>query len=206
MRPLDNDLPTRISLIKRAVARDDPIAWDELLVYYGPFINKILLRMGLRNADLDDVRQQICVTLLDGLSSYKRDANGARFRNWLSTVIRNTAINWLKKQNADRKKLHLESIELDELHGRISETDAFVEAEWQRHLMHLALKQLDGVFSDNAFEIFAMSLEGSSTEEIAEKMSIRKESVYVLKSRVKARLLQEIKRLRYDLEGGGGDE
>ncbi len=198
-------LPTRMTLLQRAQVSQDATAWDELLRYYEPFILKILLRMGLRGANLQDAQQEVLLKLWKGLSSYTREKH-ARFRNWLSTLIRNAALDWIRKQRYDRKKVPLNEEILNALPPEQSEAERIIEKEWQRHIVGLAMEHLKEVFSGNAFEVFALSLNGMSGEEIAEKLGIRKESVYVLRSRVKVRLRQEIRRLRKELEGGCVDE
>ncbi len=199
-------LPTRMTLLQRAQLSQDAGVWNELLRYYEPFIRKILLRMGLRGADFKDAQQEVLLKLWKGLSCYKRDEKHARFRNWLSTLIRNAAIDWIKKQRHNRHKLPLNEEVQNALHPEQPEAERIIEKEWQRHIVELAMEHLKDVFSGNAFEVFALSLKGMSGKKIAAQLGIRKESVYVLRSRVKVRLRQEITRLRMELEGGCVDE
>ena len=194
-------LPTRMSLLHRASIEQQPEAWDELLKYYEPFVKKILLRSNISGTDLDDARQQVFMRLWKGLLNYKQLNNGSRFRNWLSTLIRRTAINWYNSQKHQRNEIEIDETMLDQLDSKDSEVDELIEKEWQQYIVNLALEQLKTVFTGNAFEVLAMSLEGHSGEEIAQSLNLRKESVYVLRSRVKGRLREEIKSLRYNLEG-----
>ena len=69
MKQPTDALLTRVSLIQRVKGdRDDP-AWSELLVYYTPFVNHVLGGMGLRGADLDDVRQLVLMRIWEGPST-----------------------------------------------------------------------------------------------------------------------------------------
>lgn len=199
-------LPTRLSILEKARSDQANAAWDELLVYYRPFITKILVRTGLRGLDLEDVRQQIFLKLWNGLKNYKRDENRARFRNWLSTLVRNAAIDWHKAHRLDQRKLPLDEVGSSDLDPHLPEVEEVIEKEWQRHVVATAMEQLKNVFSGKAFEVFALSMQGMSGEEIAQRLGIRKESVYVLKTRVKQRLHTEIKRLRLELERDYTDE
>ena len=194
-------LPTRHSLIERARSRNDSKTWEDLLDYYESFIRKILLRMGFRGMDLEDVRQQVLLKLWQGLKSYKRDPGRARFRNWLSTLIRNSAINWIKAQRQNKREFILQSGDLERIASEGPEIEQLIEQEWQRHVVTLAIENLQQVFSGKALEVFALSLEGESVESIAATLDLRKESVYVLRTRVKARVRQEIARLQHELEG-----
>ena len=58
------------------------------------------------------------------------------------------------------------------------------------------------MFTGNAFEVFALTLEGKSVEEISSELGLRTDSIYVLRNRVKGRLQREIQQLRHDLEVG----
>lgn len=195
-----DSLPTRHSLIQEALTKPDGQAWEELLRHYTPFIDKILLMIGLRGADLEDVRQQALLKLWRGLDIYKRDEGRARFRNWLSTLIRNAAIDWFRSQERGRRHASLAD------HGGLdvenSEIELRIEEEWQRHILAIAMQNLRQIFSGKAMKVFSLSLKGESPESIAEKLDLRLESVYVLKTRVKMRLTREIAKLRIELEGG----
>ena len=80
----EDDVPdgflTCPSLILRVRGDEKSPAWEELLSYYEPFVSIVLRRMGFRGEDLEDLRQQVFVTLWNGLEKYeKRDA--VRFRS-----------------------------------------------------------------------------------------------------------------------------
>jgi len=200
--PVNTDsLPTRHSLIEKAKSQRRGESWNELLVYYESFITKILLHMGFRNMDLEDARQQVALKLWQGLDSYRKDEQGARFRNWLSTLIRNSAINWINAQRQVRRESMLQSDDLERIAPEGPEIEQLIEQEWQRHVVTLAVENLKQVFSGKALEVFALSLEGESVDSIAATLDLRKESVYVLRTRVKARVRQEIARLQHELEG-----
>ncbi len=196
-------LPTRLTLLQRAQSESDDAVWEDLLRYYEPFIRKILLRMGLRAEDLEDARQQVSLTLWKGLSSYSRDQGGSRFRNWLSTLIHNAAIDWLRVNRRQcGHMVPLDETAADLIYDGESEVLQIIEAEWKRYVVRLALDNLRGVFTGHAFEVLELSLQGYTGDEIAERLGIRKESVYVLRNRVKVRLSREIAHIRLDLEGG----
>ena len=198
-------LPTRLSLISKARSLHDEKAWEELLGYYEPFITKILLRMGFRDPDLKDVRQQVSLKLWRGIGYYERDEQRARFRNWLSTLIRNSAIDWIRSQQRHTREAAWEPGHLERLHPETPGIETVIEQEWQKHIVTLAVENLKRVFSGKALQVLALSLKGETVESIAALLDLRKESVYVLKTRVKTRISQEIARLRAELEGEADD-
>lgn len=133
------------------------------------------------------------------LGTYQKQSEDSKFRSWLAVVIRNVAIDWLRGQkNRDLKRGTDESV--DERTISAPEITVMIEREWQRHVVATALERLKPVFSSNAFEVLRLSLEGVSAEEVGERLSIRSQSVYVLKSRVKKRVQQEIAQIRLEQE------
>ena len=203
----EDDVPdgflTRPSLILRARGDEESPAWEELLSYYEPFVSMVLQRMGFRGEDLEDLRQQVFVKLWNGLEKYeKRDA--VRFRSWLSSLIRNAATDWMRRHAKTEKSLSLdEPGAMEQLKlGNVPEVEEQIEEEWRNYLVKVAMERIKEVFTGNAFEVFALTLEGKSVEEISSELGLRTDSIYVLRNRVKGRLQREIQQLRHDLEVG----
>lgn len=194
------NLPTRITLLQRAQSGQDHPDWDELLQYYEPFVRRVLMGMGITAPDLDDVCQQALARLWKELVNYRRQEEHARFRTWLTRLIRNVAINdyWKQKRASRVGSPGLQSVE--DLPQVLPDVEKQIEGEWQRHVVRLAMKRMNEIFSGNAVEVFLRSTEGVSSEEISKSLGLSVTSVYVLKNRVKKRLAQEVKLIREQLE------
>ena len=192
---------TRPSLILRAREDEKSPAWEELLSYYEPFVSIVLQRMGFRGEDLADLRQQVFVKLWNGLEKYEKQ-DAARFRSWLSSLIRNAATDWLRRHAKRETPLSLDEPEaMEQLNlSDAAEVEQQIEEEWRNYLVKVAMDRIKEVFTGNAFEVFALTLEGKSVEEISSTLSLRTDSIYVLRNRVKSRLQREIQQLRRDLE------
>ena len=81
-----------------------------------------------------------------------------------------------------------------------TELEQQIESEWREHIVELALVRLKTIFSGNAVDVFVRSVEGESAAEISRDLNMSEESVYVLKHRVKKRLVREAYELRRELE------
>jgi len=191
---------TRQSLIIKATDGTDSKAWEELVGYYKPFVKQILIGLGFRHHDLDDACQQVFLKLWNGFTNYRKENATSGFRGWFSRLIRNAAIDWLRSQRKKDAPLSTEGPGLPELEDDSSVLEEKIEAEWREYVVELAMERLKDVFSGKAFEVFALSLKGVSAQDIAGQLSIRVESVYVLKTRIKNRLQREIAAVRRDLE------
>ena len=193
---------TRISLIRRACASPRERDWDELIASYTPFIERVLVHLGYRNHDLEDLKQDVSLRIWKGLRSYRVDDPTTRFRSWLSRVIRNAVANHVR--SADRRPALGEMTEAAEAKSMSPpEIERIIGDEWQSHIVQLALARLSDVFTGNAIEVARLSLLGKPTDEIAQELDLREESVYVLRHRVKRRLILEIAALREELENRG---
>jgi DNA-directed RNA polymerase specialized sigma24 family protein len=101
----------------------------------------------------------------------------------------------------EREMKSLEAGESDYLNSiRLPEIEKIAEEEWKVHLTNLAFKKIEGSFSKKAMEVFRLSVEGVSPDEIAEQTGIARGSIATLKARVKTRFFKEIEILREDLE------
>ncbi|MFG0288221.1 MAG: RNA polymerase sigma factor [Rhodopirellula sp. JB044] len=200
MSSQSQNLPTRISLLELAQSGQDHPAWEELLEYYRPFIRRVLAHLGIAQADLDDACQLTLMRLWKDLSNYQHQPNRARFRSWLSRLVHNTAMDWHRRHKRSQKSFSTDATQLEQTLMCEPDMEQRIEKEWRQHIVNLALERLRSVFSGDALDVFIRSVEGESAAEISRDLGIREESVYVLKHRVKKRLVRESYELRRELE------
>lgn len=190
---------TRQTLIHRARNPSDGQAWEDFEIYYRDFISIVLNKMIKNIHTREDLSQEVLVKVWKSLQKMELGKNNAKFRTWLSTVIKNTVLNFLEREK------HRKTVDLDQVIAvmepeKESEVDAMIEAEWEKNVTNLALERLRKAFTGKAVEVFILSVEGMSTEDICEKLDVKSNTVYVLKNRVKSRFVEEIKQLRDELE------
>lgn len=190
---------TRKSLILRARNADDSQAWEEFVQYYKRFIFHVLKQMNVPASDLDDLVQNVLLKLWKSIASY--DSGKARFRTWLGVVVRNAVYDHFAEGKRRGKLLDQELEFLQMLEEPASEIEQQIEQEWAVYVTSLAMERIERVFSDEAVKSFTMSHEGKPASEIATELKLTVDSVYTLKSRVKARFISEIKAVIAELEG-----
>ena len=194
---------TKQTLLLRAKDPNDHEAWEEFVEFYKRFIYHILHKMNINTNDFDDLVQVVLVRLWEGLKSYERQ--DCKFRTWLSTVTKNTVLNYLDKQQRQIKRQE-KLAELQDLQRsldsfKLNDLEALIENEWRSYVSSRALENIKDSFSGVAIEAFVLSQkEGLSAEDIGERLEIKKESVYVLVSRVKSKFVTEIKHLINEME------
>jgi len=187
---------TRLTLVDRARDPSDSKAWDEFTDYYASFIRMVLTQLHAPLDDLEDLSQTILVKLWQNLSTVELGRDHARFRTWLGTVIRNTVYTHCS-QAASRKRRETNAAVADVVPPDIEDV---IESEWRKHIIALVIERLKASFSGKAMDVFTMTLDGKSVDEIASALELAKDSVYVLRNRVQSRFRKEARQLRSNLE------
>ena len=194
-----SDWNTRQTLIQRLSDKYDEKSWESFVHFYRPFIYMIIRKMELNHHDADEIVQQITLKAWKSLPEMKYQPEKGRFRSWLGRMAHNCALDYLKSRQRYSNKL--ENFKGTDISAITEpEMDELAKAEWETYLTSLAWKNIEKSFSENVKKTFELSLAGRSTEEVCEELGIKDQSVYVYKKRVKERLIEEIKRLKYELE------
>lgn len=196
---MDDSHQTRHTLLQRACDAGNERAWEEFVTHYRRFILYILRELGVDSNDVEDLTQQILLTLTRDLPRY--DRSRARFRTWLSGVIRNIALVHFRTQRSQRS--HHQALENEQalcVPGREPEITQLIEKEWSTYIANLAMERVREVFQGQAIEVFELGLDGLSAAEIAERCKLSVASVYTLRKRVKKRLYLEIRAVANELE------
>lgn len=191
---------TRQTLILRAQNPEDHTAWDDFVDYYREFIRMVLNKSNISLNEIDDLIQDILLRVWKGLPNYEYKKEKAKFRTWLSVLIKNTIINHISKA---KRKGHEQKIEfIDAMLGSISESDIeqVIAEEWVNYLTSKAMSRVKEAFSGNAVEVFILSLNGKNARQISEQLGMSEDSVFVLRSRVKSRLKAEVAALKREVE------
>ncbi|MEP4077159.1 RNA polymerase sigma factor [Haloferula sp.] len=196
---MESTIQTRHSLLSRTADLEDESAWDEFVQQYREFILCVLNQLGVSRDDLEDLTQQTLIALTQDLPRY--DRNRARFRSWLSAIVRNKANSYFRKKYSIKRCLDRVSNErVEEDKVTVPEIENLVEKEWAAYVGSLAMSRVRESFQGQAIEVFELGLDGHSAVEIAEKTNLTLASVYTLKKRVKKRLYLEIRKLASELE------
>ena len=194
-----SDWNTRLSLIQRAQNSDDHSAWNDFVKYYKSFIEVVLYESRVPLDESQDLSQDILVKVWKGLPKYEYQKGKAKFRTWLSMVIKNAMINHMKKL---ARKKPVGEVQLDEAIAiEIDESDIEknIKDEWKNHLTSVALDRVSKAFSGQAIDVFKLSLHGKTAKEISQDLNVTEDSVFVLRSRVKSKVIKEMEKLRAEI-------
>jgi RNA polymerase sigma factor (sigma-70 family) len=193
---VDDEWKTRKTLVQRARDPNDHGAWDEFTSYYQAFIRVLLIKLQVPEDNIKDLAQDVMVKLWQNLPQMEHGRNQAKFRTWLGTLIRNVVYTHCTQTASRRRRdaqAAIPAIEPPDL-------EDIIETEWRQHLIDLVVERLKKSFSGKAMEVFTMTLDGNSVDQIVLSMELSKDSVYVLRNRVNSRFRKEVRQLRTHLE------
>jgi RNA polymerase sigma factor (sigma-70 family) len=196
-----DEYQTRETLIQRVRNQHDDPSWEEFTGIYRGYIYTVIRNMGIVESDRDELVQQTLIKLWKKLPDIDCEHSG-KFRSWLSTLTKNCVIDFIRKRKREAalQEKVADQEELEHLNTVLPDIDQISEAAWKQHLATLALDNIEPHFSGKAVKVFRLSLQGLEVSQIAKELNIQEASVYRLKTRVKARLIEEVQRLRSELE------
>ncbi|MCM8532079.1 MAG: RNA polymerase sigma factor [Lentisphaeraceae bacterium] len=187
---------TRQTILERAKNPNDHQAWEDFVQYYIGYIHIVLRKVLYDDTNIDDITQEILLKIWKYLSKFECNSEKAQFRRWLSVLIRNQAINYIKSDSGYNNRKDLAIRELTDSEVKPSELEVLCEAEWKKYVVNCALKNIEDKFSGNAIVAFKLHLLEKSVQEISQELGIKNTSVYTLVNRVRLRLANEVERLQ----------
>ncbi len=184
---------TRDSLLLRLADAADHEAWCQFTAIYRPLIYRVARRKGLQDADAQDLAQQVLLSVAGAIGQWQAKPKRAKFRTWLHTVARNTAIDHLRATQLDvaeggtTAQLRLQ----EEADGRAGEAE--LEREYQRELFRWAAREVRGKFAETTWLAFWLTaVEGLSIPAVADEFGKTVGAVYIARSRVMQRLRDKV--------------
>lgn len=201
---MDDSPLTRASLLVQIRDGANHAAWREFMQLYGPVVYGFARKRGLQDADAADLMQDVMRAVSAAMGRFDYDRQQGTFRGWLFTITRNKVFSFLSARrirpqgSGDTTTNLLLDAEPDQSNG----TDIW-EMEYQRRLASLAMERVKSEFQENTWRAFWLTaVDGIAAADAAKQVGISAGAVYVAKSRVLARLKEEVDTLRRQEEEG----
>jgi RNA polymerase sigma factor (sigma-70 family) len=195
---VDDSPLTRASLVIQLRDGTNQVAWQEFMQLYGPVVYGFARKRGLQDADAADLMQDVMRSVSAAIGRLDYDRNQGTFRGWLFTITRNKVFNFLSARrirpqgSGDTTTNKM----LDAQPDASDSSDAW-ELEYQRRLAALAMERVKVEFQEKSWQAFWLTaVEGIAAAEVAKQIGISPGAIYVAKSRVLARLKQEVELMR----------
>lgn len=192
---------TRASLLVRLRDGADVEAWQEFVRLYAPVIYGFARKRGLQDADAADLMQDVLRSIAATVHRLEYDPLRGTFRGWLFTVTRNKVFNFMESrsrrvQGSGDSRVQQRLEQQADANGQLS---AEWDVDYQRALVAQAMERVKGEFQASTWEAFVQTtVQGRAPAEVSARVGLSVGAIYVAKSRVIARLRQEIERLQGD--------
>jgi RNA polymerase sigma-70 factor (ECF subfamily) len=194
---------TRVTLLHRLRDGKDADAWREFIRLYGPVVYGFARNRGLQDADAADLMQEVLRSVARNADKMEYDPKRGTFRGWLYTVTRNKIYNFLNGQK-NRPRASGDSAaheRLDAVPDRAEDPDSDWDLEYQRRLSAKAMDRVRHEFHKATWEAFwRTAVDGRSAGDVGVELKMTTGAVYVAKSRVLARLRDEVRRIEAEAE------
>ncbi len=195
---VDDSPLTRASLLVQLRDGDNSDAWHEFVRLYGPVVYGFARKRGLQDADSADLMQDVLRSVSSAIGRLDYDRQQGTFRGWLFTITRNKVFNFLSARrlrpqaSGDTSTNRLLETQPEAVDG----ADTW-ELEYQRRLAAIAMEQVQPEFQESTWRAFWLTaVQGQPAGDVAQQLNLSSGAVYVAKSRVLARLKQEVDTLR----------
>lgn len=162
-------------------------AWEVFTRVYGDFISSNLIRSGVSAFDVDDIRQEVFLSVAKSVGKFEFQARKASFRAWLKTLAVNRARDYLRKKN---KHLNArDDISLVEYAGTASTSEQDESDRYDLEQLYArATAELSNYFRADSVEIFMSLIRGGSVAAIAKETGRSPAAIRQTKVRVLHRL------------------
>jgi RNA polymerase sigma factor (sigma-70 family) len=191
---------TRASLLVRIRDGRDHDAWRQFVQVYAPVVYAFARKRGLQDADAADVMQDVLRSVSRAAGRLNYDPSRGSFRGWLYTVARNKIFNSLNGSRRDPAQGSGDTgvrQKLEELPGAEMQLAEAWDEEYERSVAALAMRRVQGEFKPATWQAFwGTAVEGRQAADVGEQLQMSPGAVYVARSRVLARLKDEVRRLQ----------
>jgi RNA polymerase sigma-70 factor (ECF subfamily) len=186
-------LATRASLLLRIRDPQDRMAWGEFVSLYAPLIHAYGRRRGLQDHDASDLTQEVLFRVARSAGDFEYDPARGSFRGWLLTIT----LNELRKL-ANRRSRQVGGTGDSDLHQLLDQRpDASEEEVWrldyQWNLFQWAANKVRVEFREVTWQAFwRTAVLAQEIDRVAAELGLSAGAVYVARSRVTARVRDEI--------------
>ena len=184
---------TRQSLLIRAQTGEED-AWKDLAELYRPLIIGWLNRQGVPARDLDDLSQEVLLSVVRNLPRFQHSGNRGAFRCWLRTIVCSRTTDYWRAADlaAQASGGSGAAAALQQIADPDSELNRQWDEEHDRYVLQCLLDMVEEEFEPITLQAFRrLAMDGVSGAEAAQELGLSVAAVYVAKSRVLARIRQE---------------
>jgi RNA polymerase sigma-70 factor (ECF subfamily) len=188
---------TRPSLLIRIGDAKDKEAWRQFVEVYAPLVYRYARGRGLQDADAADVTQEVLRAVAAAASHLGYDSRRGKFRSWLHGVARHKLSDFRARQKRQcQGSGDTTAQQLLAEQPAPEEEASHWDQEYEQQLFAWAAERVRREFKEATWRAFwRIAVEGCDADATAAELGMSLGAVYIAKSRVLARLRQQIKQV-----------
>ncbi len=186
--------PTSATLLERLRNRADADAWKRLVDLYSPLLSTWLRRHALQDADVEDLVQEVLLTVAREAPKFQHSGRAGAFRHWLRSILANRLREFWRERRlrpvagGDSDFAGM----LDQLQDPDSGLSHLWDQEHDQHVVRRLLAMIEPQFSPSTWQAFRrVVLDGARPDTVAAELGLSVNAVFIAKSRVLQRLREE---------------
>jgi RNA polymerase sigma factor (sigma-70 family) len=185
---------TSLSLLERLRDPRDEEAWQQLVALYSPLLRSWLRPHCRQQADADDLTQDILTVLAQKVKEFSHNRRMGAFRTWLKAIAGHKLGDYLRAAQRRGAASEEQARLLEQLEDPSSDLSRLWDRQHAQHIANALLEQIRSEFSATTWDAFQrVVVQGQSTAEAAAALHLTSNAVMIAKSRVLARLRQELR-------------
>ncbi len=188
---------TSTTLLDALLQADDSDGWKHFHERYWPMIVAFARKQGLADNDAEDVGQETVMAFVQSYGKGGFDRGKGRLRSWLFGIASHKCIDVLRR-------LMRENVVCPETSGtcfldRIPSADEMKKtwtAAWQQGVLKACLQEVAQEVQPKTYQAFDLYvLQNWSVEDVARKLGMTENAVYIAKNRVLSRARELLPRM-----------
>jgi RNA polymerase sigma-70 factor (ECF subfamily) len=180
---------TRRSLLVRAKS-GDPAAWEALTALYRPLLVGWLRSQGVPPGEIDDLVQEVLLSVVRSLPQFDHSGRVGAFRAWLRTIACHRTLDYWRASG--RTPPAGRGIDLNQLEDPDSDLCRRWDEEHDRYVFRCLLDLVEQEFEPTTVQAFRrLALDDAPGDVVASELGLSVGAVYVAKSRVLQRIRRE---------------
>lgn len=170
-------------------------AWSHFVGYFRPVLVGFARNAGLSQAAAEDFTQQALLEFFKSFQTGNYDRSKGRLSHWLFGIARKVLSQTFRKRPPEKTATDLQksstSQPLENLAANGSED--LWQQQWEKMIMQVCMDRARREFDEKTFSAFEMvALQEVSPDEVAARLNISRNAVYIAKSRILSRVRELI--------------